>query len=319
MGEPLGRAFVKVEFDENAKKQAREIIGRVEDTFENNLTPLTWMDEPTKKEALVKAKDVVNQVGYPDKWRDFEGLKIARNSNLENMWAAAIFNNQWDLGKIGKPVDREEWGMSPQTVNAYYSPENNKMVFPAGILQSPFFDPSAPMAPNYGAIGMVMGHEFTHGFDDEGRQFDEKGNLRDWWSPQVAADFSKRTQCLVDEYDKYVAIDNLHVNGKLTLGENIADQGGIKLAYDAYLKARGDETPAQVLGFNDKQQYFVGFAQSWCTKRRPELARMLVTVDPHSPAKFRVNGPLSNFAKFAEAFSCKSGTPMAPVNACTVW
>jgi predicted metalloendopeptidase len=166
---------------------------------------------------------------------------------------------------------------------------------------------------------MVMGHEFTHGFDDEGRQFDENGNLRDWWSPKIATDFSQRAQCLVDQYNKYVSIDDLHVNGKLTLGENIADQGGIKLAYSAYLKERGDDAPAKVLGFDDKQQFFIGFAQSWCTKRRPEIARMLVTVDPHSPAKFRVNGPLSNFPKFAEAFSCKSGAPMAPEKACTVW
>jgi endothelin-converting enzyme/putative endopeptidase len=208
--------------------------------------------------------------------------------------------------------------MPPSEVNAYYSPENNQMVFPAGILQAPFYSDKAPVAVNYGAGGMVMGHELTHGFDDEGRRFDASGNLRDWWTPAVAAEFDKRSACLVHQYDQYVAVDTLHVNGRLTLGENIADQGGIKLAYGAWARTSGGQGPA-VAGFDAKQQFFLGFAQSWCSKLRPEFQRLRVTTDPHAPERFRVNGPLANFAEFGAAFGCKAGAPMAPVQRCQIW
>ena len=258
-------------------------------------------------------------MGYPDKWRDFLGLTVTRDSYLKNALAAEIFNSQYDLNKIGKPADRTEWDMTPQTVNAYYSPENNKMVFPAGILQPPFFNKAFPPPVNYGAIGMVMGHELTHGFDDEGRQFDEKGNLKNWWSKGMEKEFNSRAECLVKQYASFVPIDNLHLNGKLTLGENIADQGGIRLAYSAMESLPADKKDGKIDEFNDKQSFFLGFAQSWCTKMRPEMARMRVTTDPHSPPKFRVNGPLSNFPAFAEAFGCKAGEPMVSASPCVVW
>jgi putative endopeptidase len=317
MGEPLGRHFVTMTYGEAGKLESQKIVRNIEAAFEGDLKDVAWMDDNTRKEAAEKLHKLVNQIGYPDKWRNFGGLEVSRESYLKNALAAAVFNNQYDLNKIGKPADRTEWDMSPQTVNAYYSAENNKMVFPAGILQTPFFNVHSSLPANYGAMGMVVGHELTHGFDDEGKQFDANGNLRNWWTPNVEKEFNSRTDCLVKQYEGYVPLENLHLNGKLTLGENIADQGGIRLAYAAMKTAQPKVAP--VAGFNEDQQFFIGFAQSWCSKERPELARMKVTVDPHSPAHYRVIGPLSNFPKFADAFRCKAGSKMVRQNACTVW
>jgi endothelin-converting enzyme/putative endopeptidase len=253
-------------------------------------------------------------IGFPDKWRNYDALKIDRKSNVANQMRAAEFETKRDLGKIGKPVDKTEWGMSPPTVNAYYTPQFNQMVFPAGILQTPFFAVGRPQAVNIGSIGVVMGHELTHGFDDEGRQFDGAGNMTDWWTPSVSAEFDKRAACVADQFDGYIAVDDVHVNGKLTLGENIADLGGLKLSLST-LHAQGATSPEA------DRQFFIGYAQVWCGSRRPDTQRMLTRVDPHSPQRWRVNGPLSNMSDFAKAFSCEQPDAMVrPADKqCTVW
>jgi putative endopeptidase len=322
MGQPLGRSYVNLTFGAKGKEESRDIMNGIEKSFEEGVSDLKWMDGPTRKEALDKLHKIANQVGYPDKWRDFDALEISRDSYLKSSYASSIFNAKYELDKIGKPVDRLEWHMTPPTVNAYYSAENNQMVFPAGILQLPYFNKDAPDTINYGAIGSVMGHELTHGFDDSGKQFDGGGNLRNWWSAEVTKEFEKRTACMAKQFDSYVAIDDLHINGKLTLGENIADQGGVKLSYQAFQRAKkkpGYEGGKNEQGFTDDQLFFLGYAQSWCSIYRPENARMRITVDPHSPPKFRVNGGLSNTQEFAKAFSCKAGSKMAPEQNCAVW
>jgi putative endopeptidase len=254
-------------------------------------------------------------------------MQIGRVSLLANVRAAAGFETARDLAKIGKPVDRTEWRMSPPTVNAYYSSSLNEMVFPAGIMQLPFFSPEAPIASNYGGLGMVMGHELTHGFDDQGRKFDGDGNLHEWWSAEVNKAFIERAECVARQYDGYIAVDDLHLNGHLTLGENIGDIGGMKLMLAA-LRARlgdtmgaprRDHVPDTVGGFNAEQQAFVAFGQVWCTNYRPEAARTQALTNPHSTAQWRVNGPVSDNPDFERAFSCKPGSPMAPINRCTVW
>lgn len=318
LGQPLGRVFVGKTFGAASKADAALMIRGIESALQDELKGLSWMDEPTRQEALGKLEKVVNHVGYPDKWRDYSGLKLTRQSYLGNVLAASEFNARYELAKIGKPVDRAEWYMPPSAVNAYYSSDNNKMVFPAGILQTPFYDHAAEPAVNYGGIGMVMGHELTHGFDDQGRRFDAGGNMRDWWSKEVGTEFERRAACLQKQYDGYVALDDMHVNGALTLGENIADQGGLKLAYQAWLKKTGGQGP-EAAGLSAKQQFFVGFAQVWCAKMRPEMQRVLITTDPHSPPRFRVNGPVTNFEEFQAAFQCKDGAAMAPKERCKVW
>jgi endothelin-converting enzyme/putative endopeptidase len=269
--------------------------------------------------ALEKLHNIANKIGFPDKWRDYSPLTIERASYLTNLLAANQFESQRDLNKIGKPVDRNEWLMTPPTVNAYYEPSMNEMVFPAGILQPPFFNRQAAAAVNYGAIGMVMGHELTHGFDDEGRQFDAHGNLKDWWSPQVGKEFDRRAQCVVDQYNGFTAVGDLHVNGKLTLGENIADLGGIKLAHRAYVESRKGAAAAPASGYSDDQLFFLGVAQGWCGKRRDANARQRALTDPHSPPQYRVNGPLSNLPEFAAAFQCKPASKMVRKDGCAVW
>lgn len=318
MGEPLGRAYTRLKFNEESKTKARVLISGIESAFGQELEEVEWMDEVTKKKATEKLHALVNQIGYPDKWRDFSQLTISRKDFFANALAASRYNSNYHLNKIEKPVDRTEWEMFPQTVNAYYSGENNKMVFPAGILQYPFFDPGNPVAVNFGGIGMVMGHELTHGFDDEGRQFDQVGNLTQWWTEKTEKAFNERAACLVKQYDGYTPIDDLHVRGKLTLGENIADNGGIKLAYNAFMKIKGDVGTEQK-GFTQEQLFFLGFAQSWCSLKRPELERQHLITDPHSPPKFRVNGPISNFPAFAKAFSCPADSAMVRKPACEVW
>ena len=319
MGEALGRAFVEKTFGAEGKERTQTMVREIEAAMGADLDGLKWFDDATRGQAHEKLAAIVNKIGYPDQWRNYDALEVQRDSYWTNVMRASEFETHRELAKIGKPVDRNEWAMTPPTVNAYYEPSLNEMVFPAGILQPPFFNRAAVKPVNYGAIGMVMGHELTHGFDDQGRQFDAKGNLRDWWSAPVGKEFETRAQCVVDQYNGYVAVDDLHLNGKLTLGENIADLGGLKLAHAAYVKGRGGAAAQKVGKWTDDQLFFLGTAQAWCMKMRPETARMKVTVDPHSPARFRVDGPLSNLPEFANAFQCKPGDKMVRKAQCTVW
>ncbi len=281
------------------------------------------MDDATRSKAEEKLAKVDNKIGYPPKWRSYDGLAIDRKSLMQNVAAARAFETKRELTKVGKAVDKDEWEMTPPTVNAYYDPPMNQMVFPAGILQPPFYAKTQTPALNFGAIGMVVGHELTHGFDDEGRQFDADGNLRDWWSPPVGAEFDRRAACVEKQYDDYVPIDDLHIKGKLTLGENIADLGGMKLSYVSFeLAEKEHPTTPPMAGFSPEQQFFLGFAQAWCSNDRPETLRLLVATNPHSPARFRVMGPAFEPAgEFASAFQCKEGSAMVrPADKrCTVW
>ncbi len=319
MGEALGRAFVEKTFGAEGKERTQAMVREIEAAMSADLDGLKWFDDATRAQAHDKLAAIANKIGYPEKWRNYDALEVSPNSYLVNAMHAEEFETHRQLAKIGKPLDRTEWDMTPPTVNAYYNPSMNEMVFPAGILQPPFFNKAAVKPVNYGAIGMVMGHELTHGFDDEGRQFDAKGNLRDWWSGPVGKEFETRAQCVVDQYNGYVAVDDLHLNGKLTLGENIADLGGLKLAHAAYVKARGTAEPQKIGKWTDEQLFFLGTAQSWCTKRRPELARMRVTTDPHSPAQYRIDGPFSNMPEFGAAWQCKPGDKMVRKTQCTIW
>jgi endothelin-converting enzyme/putative endopeptidase len=291
-----------------------------------DIEQLDWMSPATKARAVEKLHSVANKIGYPDKWRDYSTLTVTPQDALGNALRAAAFEEKRQLAKIGKPVDRGEWGMSPPTVNAYYNPQMNDINFPAGQLQPPFYDPRQDDAVNYGSIGGTIGHELTHGFDDEGRQFDAKGNLEDWWTPADARQFTERADCVVSEYNGFVGVDDLHVNGKLTLGENLADLGGLKLAFLAYLdRAQKQGTDlhakgtAEYAGLTPDQQFFVAYGQSWCQNNRPENLRVRIQSDPHSPEEFRVNGVVPNLPEFQKAFACKAGQPMAPVKRCAVW
>lgn len=323
MGQALGRSFVQKTFSPSAKDRSLEMVRAIERSFGRNLEELAWMDAPTRAGAREKLDRVYNKIGYPDKWRSYEALTVDRKSDLANRFAAAAFEARRDLAKIGEPIDRSEWHMSPQTVNAYYDALMNEMVFPAGILQPPFFDVTRSVSANFGAAGMVMGHELTHGFDDEGRKFDAQGNLRDWWSEEAAQQFEARTKCVEKQYGGFEIAPNLPVNGALTLGENIADIGGLELAYSAWKNERAqalkDPAPTDRDGFTPEQGFFIAFAQSWCAKRREPYAKMMLTIDPHAPPEFRVNGPVMNTPSFQKAFGCPSGSPMAPQLRCEVW
>jgi endothelin-converting enzyme/putative endopeptidase len=320
LGEAMAQPFVARTFGAEGKQRSVEMIKDVEASFEANLGSLDWMDAPTRAAAAAKARRVFNKIGYPDKWRRYDAVDVHRDTHVANVMSAAAFESARQAKKIGRPVDRAEWFMTPPTVNAYYNAQLNEMVFPAGILQPPFFSREATDAANYGAIGMVMGHELTHGFDDEGRKFDGDGNLREWWTAAVGKAYEEKAACVVAQYDKYEAVPGVTIKGALTLGENIADMGGIKIAFGALSKRSGGVNAAPATaGLTPAQQFFVSYAQAWCTNRRPEYARMLATVDPHSPPQFRVNGPLRNFPAFAETFQCKPGAPMAPKDRCAVW
>jgi putative endopeptidase len=325
LGEAIGQAFVRRYFGEDGKQKTKELVSAIEGAMGRDLDRLAWMDDATRQKAHEKLGAIVNKVGYPDSWRNYDAMRIDRASLFKSVLAATAFEVNRDLNKIGKPLDRNEWLMAPPVVNAYYQPSMNEIVFPAGILQPPFFTRGAPDAVNYGAIGMVVGHELTHGFDDEGRQYDAKGNLVDWWTPSVAKEFDRRAQCVVDQYADYVAdpaIADVKLNGKLTLGENIADLGGLKLSFAAYQASRGGKgAEASIAGFTPEQAFFLGYAQAWCTAIRPEFARLRAAVDPHSPPRWRVNGPLSNLPEFQEAFSCTAASPMvrASDKRCEVW
>jgi putative endopeptidase len=325
MGEALAQPFVKATLGEDGKRTAEAMVKGIEESMKADIDSISWMDDATRLKAGVKLSKITNKIGFPSKWRSYEGLAIDRTSFVQNAERATQFEVRRQLAKVGNPVDKEEWEMTPPTVNAYYEPTMNEMVFPAGILQAPFYSNVQAPPLNFGAIGMVVGHELTHGFDDEGRQFDADGNLRNWWSPPVSLEFDKRAACVEKQFDEYVAVDDSHIKGKLTLGENIADLGGVKLSFATFERAEKSQALAASSGeFTPEQQFFLGFAQSWCANYRPESLRLLVATNPHSPPRFRVNGPLSNTAEFATAFQCKDTSPMVrnvggKANRCEVW
>ena len=313
IGEALGKLYVAFNFPPEAKARALELVNNLKEALADRIKTLEWMDQPTKEQALKKLAAMQVKIGYPNKWLDYSLLPIDRGAYVLNEMRASQFETNRELNKIGKPVDRTEWGMTPPTVNAYYQPNRNEIVFPAGILQPPFFYANADDAVNYGGIGAVIGHEMTHGFDDQGRQFDADGNLRDWWSPKSAEEFKKRSQAVVKQYNEYEPLPGLHVNGELTQGENIADIGGVKLAYAALQKAldkHPEERNRKIDGFTPEQRFFLSFAAIWRSKIRDEDEKLRLNTDPHSPAQYRVNGPLSDLAEFAKAFNVPDGAPM---------
>ena len=311
LGEAAGQAYVAATFSPEAKARALAMVKNMEAVLHGRIDSLAWMSPATRQQAIIKLDAFLNKIGYPDRWKDYTGLGVERQGFLLNLQASAIFESHRDLAKIGQPVDRLEWTMTPPTVNAYYNPLLNSVNFPAGILQPPFYDPNADDAVNYGGIGAVIGHEMTHGFDDQGRQFDAQGNLRDWWTASDATEYKKRATLVEEQFNGYIGIDTLHVNGKLTLGENIADLGGLKVAYAAYqLTRKGKPAPAKVDGFTGDQRFFLSWAQVWRQLMRPEALRRQLLTDPHAPGEWRVNGPLSNLPEFAQAIGCKAGDAM---------
>jgi len=322
LGEALGEVYVASQFPASSKAYTLQMVRDIEDAMNTEIGNQAWMSAETKAKARAKLHLVANKIGYPDKWRDYSKLEVVRGDALGNAQRAAGFENNRELGKIGKPVDRGEWFMSPPTVNAYYDPSMNDINFPAGILQSPFYDPKASDAVNYGQIGATIGHELTHGFDDEGSQFDGKGNLSDWWTAEDRKKFDDMTDCEVKEYGSFTAVDDVKLNGKLTLGENTADNGGLRLALMAFLadaKRKGIDLDAKQDGFTPIQQFFLAYGQSWCGEIRPEQLRLQVQTNPHSPDVFRISGVVQNMTEFGKTFGCKVGQPMMPQGACKVW
>ncbi len=322
LGEALGQVYVAQEFPPANKQATLQMVQDIEAAMGQDIDTLDWMSAATKVKAKEKLHAVADKIGYPDHWRDYSSLVITRDDAFGNSLRATAFESRRQLAKIGRPVDRGEWGMSPPTVNAYYDPSMNDINFPAGILQPPLYDSHASDASNYGHIGGVVGHELTHGFDDEGRQFDAYGNLADWWTAEDGKRFDEKADCEVKEYGNFVAVDDVKVNGKLTLGENTADNGGLRLAYIAFLadaKRKNIDLTQKQDGYTPLQQFFLGHGQSWCGSTRPEQLRLQVQTDPHSPRQFRVNGVVQNMPEFGQAFGCKAGQPMMPVNACRVW
>ena len=319
LGEALGKAYVAKAFGPQAKANTLAMVAAIEAALRDDISTLTWMSDDTRKQALAKLRAVAHKIGYPDKWRDYSKLQILRGDALGNSQRANTFDFRRAIDKIGKRVDRTEWLMTPPTVNAYYQPTENNINFTAGILQPPFYYGGGDRPTNFGAAGAVVGHELTHGFDDQGRKYDAKGNLHDWWTAADAKNFESRARCLVDEYNGFAAVDDVHVNGKLTLGENTADNGGLRLALAAYLATAATQPDRTVDGFTPEQRLFIGYAQIWCENARPEAMRLRVQTNPHSPGRFRTNGAVSNVPEFAKAFSCKADAPMVRANACRVW
>jgi len=322
LGEALGQVYAAQAFPPSSKAATQQMVRDIESAMDADLDTLDWMSAETKAKAKEKLHAIANKIGYPDKWRDYSSLKVERGDALGNAVRAMEFESHRELNKIGKPVDKGEFGMSPPTVNAYYSPTMNDINFPAGILQPPFYDPNSTDAENYGHIGAVVGHELTHGFDDQGRQFDANGNLADWWTSGDAKQFEAKTDCEVKEYGAFTVAGDVHVNGKLTLGENTADNGGLRLAFMAFLedaKRKSIHLDQKQDGYTPQQQFFLAFGQNWCGELRPQRARMQVQTDPHSPQQFRVNGVVRNMPEFGQAFGCRQGQPMMPANACRVW
>jgi putative endopeptidase len=321
LGEALGQFYVERTFGVQGKARTLQMVRDIEAAMQRDLEHLSWMSDATRQKAIVKLHAVANKIGYPDKWRDYSSYQVVRGDALGNYIRGAEFESHREIAKIGKPVDRSEWGMTPPTVNAYYNPQMNDINFPAGILQPPFYDNKMDDAVNYGDAGGVIGHELTHAFDDEGRQFDAQGNLADWWTDQDAKRFEERSSCIVKEYDNFIAVDDVHVQGKLTLGENIADVGGLKIAFMAFLahEEENHQTPPSADGLTPEQRFFIGYGQGWCENYTPEALRQLALTNPHAPVKYRVNGVVQNLPEFQKAFSCKTGTPMAPEKRCEVW
>lgn len=322
LGEAVGQDWVAKYFTPEAKKNMQELVHQLEAALGEDIKNLDWMSATTKQEALKKLSAFRDKIGYPEIWRDYSKLEVKRDDRLGNLQRVDVFTDRRDLNKIGKPVNEKEWGMTPPTVNAYYNPAQNDINFPAGILQPPFYDFKIDPAVNYGAIGVVIGHEMTHGFDDQGSKFDPQGNVRSWWTEADKTEFDKRTDCEVKEYSAFSPVEGTNLNGKLTLGENTADNGGLQVAYMAMQKELdklGPDSRKPINGYTPEQRFYLGYAQVWCENTRDEAARVRAKTDPHSPGRFRTNGGVQNQANFAKAFSCKQGQPMAPVNACRVW
>jgi len=319
LGEALGQKYVELTFGADGKQRMLKMVDALEKSLDQDIRGLPWMTEETKKQAKLKLDAIRNKIGYPDVWRDYSKLSVQRGDLIGNFLRANEFESRRQIAKINKPLDRKEWGMTPPTVNAYYSGSRNEIVFPAGILQPPFFDKTMDDAVNFGGIGAVIGHELTHGFDDQGRKFDPQGNLRDWWTEQDGKEFEKRASCIADEYGSFVAVDDLKLNGKLTLGENTADNGGVRIALMALRQTLDGNGDKKIDGYTPEQRLFLSYGRIWCEKRRPEFSRMLVSVDSHSPGKYRVNGVVQNMPEFQHAWGCKAGQPMLRENACRVW
>ncbi|MGB9181243.1 MAG: M13 family metallopeptidase [Pyrinomonadaceae bacterium] len=322
LGEALGQVYVQKTFSPEAKARSIEMVKNLIAALQDDLSTLSWMGADTRKQAISKLNAFIRKIGYPDAWRNYEALEISRVPYVSNALNSRRFEFTRDLRKIGRPVDKMEWAMSPPTVNAYYNPQINEIVFPAGILQPPFFDPKADDAINYGGIGAVIGHEMTHGFDDQGAKFDSEGNLKNWWTDDDLKNFNSRTECVVKQFDAFEVEKGLHQNGKLVVGESVADLGGLTVAYAAFKKSlEGKQTPQPIDGFTPEQRFFLGWAQVWATNDRPEFARLMVNTNPHPLARFRVNGPLSNMPQFAAAFQCKEGDPMVRgvAERCQIW
>jgi predicted metalloendopeptidase len=322
LGEALGQKYVEKVFPPQAKQRAHEMVQNLVAALHSDIETLPWMSDPTRKQALAKLAAMNLKIGYPDKWRDYSSYQVARDSYVENLQRGSAFEFHRELAKIDKPVDRNEWDMSPPTVNAYYDPNMNEIVFPAGILQPPFFDAKADDALNYGGIGAVIGHEMTHGFDDQGAQYDAQGNLHNWWTPEDLKNFKERTACVEKQFDSFVVVDDLHENGKLVLGESIADLGGLTLAHMAFDRTlAGKPEPPKVDGFTPEQRFFLSFARIWGTIARPEYERMMTTVDPHPLPRFRAAGALMNMPAFAKAFDCQAGDKLVkPADqVCKIW
>jgi endothelin-converting enzyme/putative endopeptidase len=320
LGEALGQKYVERHFGADGKDRTLKMVEALTRALEKDIQELAWMTPATRKQALVKLSAVTNKIGYPDKWRDYSALDVKRGEALGNSLRANEF--QWTrrvVEKIGAPTDPKEWGMTPPTVNAYYSPPQNNINFPAGILQPPFFDRAMDDAVNFGAIGAVVGHELTHGFDDQGRKFDAQGNLKDWWTADDAREFEKRAECFARQYSEYEAAPGTKLNGKLTLGENTADAGGVRIAYMALLATLAGKPATKIDGFTPEQRFFLGWGQVWCTNQQEESARRQALTDPHSTGRWRVNGVVSNMPEFHKAFGCTAGQPMVRPQACRVW
>lgn len=322
LGEAVGEMYVAKYFPASSKEKMLALVGHLQQALSQRIDSLEWMSDTTKVKAHEKLEAFTVKIGYPDKWRDYSGLEIKNDSYLENVFRSNRFDMEYQLSEAGKPVDKSRWHMNPQTVNAYYNPTTNEICFPAAILQPPFFNPDADDAVNYGAIGVVIGHEMTHGFDDQGRNYDKDGNLADWWTPADAARFTRRADKLADQYDRIIVVDTLHANGRFTLGENIADHGGLLVAHQAYRNSlQGKEAPAPIDGFTDDQRFYLGYATLWGQNIRPEEIRRLTKMDPHSLGKWRVNAALRNIDTFYEAFGIREGDSMymAPAERVVIW
>ena len=319
LGEALGQEFVRRTFTAKTKADVLRMTELIEQAMAEEIEKLDWMTPATRQQALVKLNSIRNKVGYPDRWRDYSAVEVKRGDFMGNVSRATIFESRRQLNKIGRPVDRAEWHMTAPTVNAYYSPHTNDINFSAGVLQPPLYDPKLDDAPNYGNTGGTIGHELTHGFDDEGRLYDAAGNLKDWWTKQDADAFEQRVQCVRDQYAQYVIVDDIKINSKLTSGEDVADLGGTWLAYLAWKKADAGQKLEARDGLTPDQRFFVGYAQWACENQRPENLRVSAITNPHSPGKYRVNGIVSDLPEFQQAFGCKTGQPMVNARQCKVW